>query len=61
MLSINDDGVGMDIDQLASSSGHGVPNMRHTAEASGGSLDISSTLGAGTTVTVTIPLEGGLA
>ena len=61
VLSINDDGVGMDINKLASSSGHGVPNMRHTAEASGGSLDISSTLGAGTTVTVTIPLEGGLA
>lgn len=60
-LSIQDDGVGLDIAELASSSGHGVPNMRRIAEESGGSLDISSTLGSGTTVTVTIPLEGGLA
>jgi len=58
-LSISDDGVGLDIAGLDSSSGHGVRNMRRVAEELGGSLDMSSAPGKGTTVMVTVPLQEG--
>ena len=57
VLSVNDDGVGMDTADLDSSSGHGVRNMRHTAQELGGSFNISSTPGMGTAVTITLPLQ----
>lgn len=60
-LSISDDGVGLDTDDLDSSSGHGVRNMRRVAEEMGGSLDMSSAPGKGTTVMVTVPLQEGVA
>ena len=55
-LSIGDDGVGLDTATLSSSSGHGVRNMRLTAEELGGSLDISSAPGRGTMVVIALPL-----
>ena len=60
-LSISDDGVGLDTASLDSSSGHGVRNMRRAAEEMGGSLDLSSAPGKGTTVMVTVPLKEGAA
>ena len=49
-LSISDDGVGLDVAGLDSSSGHGVRNMRRVAQEMGGSLDMSSAPNKGTTV-----------
>jgi len=60
-LSVRDDGVGLDTGSLDSSSGHGVRNMRRVAEELGGSLDMSSAPGKGTTVMVTVPLQEGAA
>ncbi len=57
-LSISDDGVGLDPSALDSSSGHGVRNMRRVAEELHGSLDIVGESEKGTSVTVTIPLQG---
>ena len=57
MLSIGDDGVGLDTSKLSSSSGHGVRNMRHTAEELGGDLEIHSAPGEGTTVVLTLPIQ----
>ena len=56
-LTLSDDGTGMDTSQLPSSSGHGLRNMRRTAEELGGTLDISSTPGQGTTVVLTLPIR----
>ena len=58
-LSISDDGVGLDVTGLDSSSGHGVRNMRRVAQEMGGSLDMSSAPNKGTTVMVAVPLRGG--
>lgn len=55
-LSIRDDGMGLDTAALSSSSGHGIRNMRRTAEELEGSLDISSSPGEGTMVMLTLPL-----
>ena len=55
-LSISDDGVGFDTKGLASASGHGVRNMHRTMEELGGTFEISSSPGKGTTVTVNLPL-----
>ena len=57
-LSVSDDGIGVDTETLASSSGHGVRNMRRVAQELGGRLDVSSAPGEGTTVTVAVPLAG---
>ena len=57
-LYISDDGVGLDPSALDSSSGHGVRNMRRVAEELHGSLDIVGESEKGTSVTVTIPLQG---
>ena len=56
-LSIGDDGVGLDTSMLSSSSGHGVRNMRQTAQELGGDLDIRSAPGKGTTVVLTLPIQ----
>jgi len=57
-LSIGDNGVGPTTG-LASSSGHGIRNMRRMAQELGGSLEIASAAGKGTTVRMTLPLSGG--
>ena len=53
-LTIADDGRGFD--RTASASGHGLINMRRRAGALGGTIDVSSTSGGGTTVTLQAPL-----
>ena len=55
-LSVEDDGVGIDID--GSSPGHGLGNMRHRAEELAGSFDLSGTPGRGTRIAVALPAEG---
>ncbi len=57
-LQIRDDGVGFDTDQLAAlvKSGHfGLAGMRERVEMAGGSYQLSSDPGDGTTITVLLP------
>jgi two-component system, NtrC family, sensor histidine kinase HydH len=67
-LAIEDDGCGMSSEQLErvfvpfrSNKRHGLgvglPLVRRTVEALGGSVAVASTIGVGTTITLTMPLE----
>ena len=55
-LVIQDDGRGLDYTNKGDH-GFGLTGMQQRAEQIGGSLTISSTLGRGTTVTVTVPVS----
>jgi signal transduction histidine kinase len=55
-FSVMDDGVGFDPSAAA---GHGFENMRDRLGAFGGTLEVVSAPGAGTTVTGTLPLRPG--
>jgi signal transduction histidine kinase len=55
-LSISDNGVGC---ILASDDGHGVRGMRERATAAGGRLELHSEPGAGSSVTLSLPLSAG--
>ncbi len=55
LLEIKDDGKGFDIDKMQTSIGHGLANMQTRAHAVGGDIDISSSIGEGTTVLVWVP------
>jgi signal transduction histidine kinase len=54
-LTIHDDGTGYD--PTTANSGNGLDNMRRRAAQLGGSLQITSAPGAGTTLTLTAPLR----
>jgi two-component system, NarL family, sensor histidine kinase DevS len=59
-LTVRDDGVGFD--PTVATSGFGLVGMRERVELLGGDLQIESSPGAGTTVTVTLPIarrDGG--
>lgn len=57
VLDIQDDGVGLDgAEPSPLSGGYGLRAMRERAELCGGSVDLESDPGEGTTVVVTIPL-----
>lgn len=57
VLDIQDDGVGLDgAEPSHLSGGYGLRAMRERAELCGGSVDLESDPGEGTTVVVTIPL-----
>jgi signal transduction histidine kinase len=59
-LNLRDNGRGFDV--LSKSNGHGLASMRARAEGLGGSLEIMSDQGSGTTLTFVIPLahqDGG--
>jgi signal transduction histidine kinase len=53
-LTIADNGRGFDATQ--SGSGHGLANMRRRARALGGTIDLASTAGGGTRVTLQAPM-----
>jgi signal transduction histidine kinase len=53
-VTVRDDGVGFDVEQLRA--GLGLMGMRERAELVGGSLDIESVPGSGTTVRARFPL-----
>ncbi|MBI3195709.1 MAG: PAS domain S-box protein [Ignavibacteriae bacterium] len=60
-IGIFDDGVGFDTDKMPASTnggGFGLFNIRQRLENIGGKLDISSTPGKGTRVTIIAPLKG---
>jgi signal transduction histidine kinase len=54
-LEITDDGVGFDPGQPGA--GYGLPGMRARAEEAGGRLEVRSSPGSGTTVSVVVPVD----
>ncbi|MGW8318679.1 MAG: histidine kinase [Candidatus Promineifilaceae bacterium] len=56
VLEVSDNGRGFDPEKAASSTGIGLKSMHERIEACGGSVNLQSTLGAGTTVDVRVPL-----
>ena len=54
-LDVTDDGSGFDPGQAAG--GYGLPGMRARAEEAGGRLEVRSSPGSGTTVSVVVPLD----
>ena len=53
-LSVRDDGVGFDAERAQMGPGHGLSNMRRTAEELGGSLEIHSGVGTGTALRLAV-------
>ena len=53
VFSVSDDGAGFDVDETPK--GSGLQNMADRVEAVGGSIDVSSEIGSGTTVVGRIP------
>ncbi len=59
MVSITDNGVGFDVEgRSASTSDAGLVGMRERAELMGGTLNLVSTPGLGTTVGLVVPIRG---
>ena len=57
LLSVEDDGVGFDMSR--ESQGQGLASLRRRAERLKGTFAVRSGLGAGTTVTLRVPLSSG--
>ncbi|SEM84955.1 two-component system, NarL family, sensor histidine kinase YdfH [Terribacillus saccharophilus] len=58
-LKVEDNGVGFDTEEISNKQGHyGLIGMKERVRILGGEIRISSTLGEGTTVTVSIPENG---
>jgi signal transduction histidine kinase len=55
-LEVTDDGVGFDPGQAAG--GYGLPGMQARADEAGGRLEVCSSPGSGTTVSVVVPVRG---
>jgi len=58
VLEISDTGVGFETSPALPSSGYGMLSMAERAELVGGELAVRSEPGRGTTVTVSVPLDG---
>lgn len=60
-ISIEDDGRGFDMERINEAQGFGLRPMRGGAEAAGGLLEVDSSPGKGTRVSVSLPLrkDGG--
>lgn len=56
-IAVEDDGDGMDISQASKSGSFGLIGMRERAWAMGGSIETTSSPGAGTRVTIEAPLK----
>jgi signal transduction histidine kinase len=55
VMEIRDNGKGFDMEKMSKSIGHGLANMQTRARSVGGEVDISSSLGEGTTVLAWVP------
>jgi signal transduction histidine kinase len=55
VLQMNDNGKGLDLTRT--SAGNGLASMQQRAQKLGGSLNVSSSNGQGTSVTLRIPLD----
>ncbi|MFD7161524.1 sensor histidine kinase [Kribbella sp. NPDC059898] len=58
-VEVSDDGSGFDVEAAARGTRHGLAGMRERARIEGGTLDVRSTPGSGTTVTAWFPVGGG--
>lgn len=58
-LTVADDGTGFDQTRSTASSGVGLANMRDRLDAVGGTVEVVSTSGTGTTVTAVVPRTNG--
>jgi signal transduction histidine kinase len=56
ILRVEDDGVGFDTTAVRSAGHLGLTNLYHRAAAFGGAVTIESTLGAGTTLSIRVPI-----
>lgn len=56
-LSISDDGVGVDLEQMERASGLGLHNLRHRASLLGGSCTVNRNALGGTTVAISYPIS----
>lgn len=56
-LTVRDDGRGFDPSDRSSTVGHGLSNMRARAEELGGSFQLESTPGEGTTLSLSFPMK----
>jgi signal transduction histidine kinase len=61
VLEIGDDGVGFDPERVprGTASAFGLASMRERAEVLGGTFRVDSAPGAGTRITVRVPLDSG--
>lgn len=59
IVTIKDDGVGFDPEDITDRKGLGLRNMEHRAAQHGGQLHIESSKGHGTRLTITIPVMEG--
>lgn len=57
VLKVTDFGVGFDAESMDGQDGLGMISMEERARIAGGSFDVESELGSGTSVTVKVPLE----
>jgi signal transduction histidine kinase len=57
LLEIQDDGQGFDLEKMTATLGHGLANMQSRARAAGGEVDISSSIGGGTTILAWVPRD----
>lgn len=55
LLEISDDGRGFDMGKMIATLGHGLSNMQSRARKVGGEVEITSTIGKGTTVLAWVP------
>ena len=58
-LLVQDDGSGFDVNAAEDRRAGGLANIRRRVEIIGGTSEVTSTIGQGTTVTVTIPVDNG--
>ncbi|WP_427887699.1 sensor histidine kinase [Kribbella sp. GL6] len=58
-VEVSDDGSGFDVGAAARGTRHGLAGMRERVRIEGGTLDLRSTPGSGTTVTAWFPVGGG--
>lgn len=56
-VAIRDDGVGFDTGRPPTAEQDGLANMRHRVGEVGGTVEIASAAGAGTTVTFRVPVD----
>lgn len=57
-LSVKDDGIGFDPEDVAPGSGFGLTSMRQRSTRLGAEFDVTSKLGEGTAITVRAPVRG---
>ena len=57
LMEVSDDGTGFDLEKTQLTLGHGISNMQTRAHNIGGDLEITSEVGAGTTIMVWVPFS----